>query len=125
MKQSPTDAVKRLVDQRIYDIAPRKMGAFLKAFDELALPVLLETLGHPIGFYVTQVGALNRFVQLWGFDDLTDYEQRCTARDNHPGAAAYAAATDGLIQKQEIALIRHVDFSTLASFHRIASGTSN
>ena len=57
---------KPLVDHRVYTIALRKMPEFLRVFNELAMPVLLQTLGHPIGFYTSVVGPQNQFIHLWG-----------------------------------------------------------
>ena len=37
---------KPVVDHRIYTIAPRGMAEFLKAFDQLAMPLLLKHLGE-------------------------------------------------------------------------------
>lgn len=97
---------KPLVDHRIYTIALRKMPEFLEVFHHLAMPVLLQTLGHPLGFYTSLVGPQNQFVHLWGYDCLADYEQRCAARDSHPDFAAYLAASGHLITAQETRLIR-------------------
>ena len=101
-------SAKPLVDHRIYTIALRKMPEFLEVFDRLAMPVLLQTLGHPLGFWVSHVGPLNQFVHLWGYDSLTDYETRCQARDTHPEFPAYLAASGHLITAQETRLIRRV-----------------
>ncbi len=97
---------KPLVDHRIYTIRPRRMGEFLEVFDRLAMPILRETLGHPLGFWTSLVGPQNQFVHLWGYDSLADYEQRCRARDTHPGFPAYLAASEHLIVAQETRLIR-------------------
>lgn len=105
MPPLPTPA-KPLVDQRIYTIALRKMPEFLEVFNRLAMPVLLQTLGHPLGFYTSLVGPQNQFVHLWGYDSLADYEQRCAARDSHPDFAGYLAASGHLITAQETRLIR-------------------
>lgn len=102
---------KSLVDHRIYTIALRKMPEFLEVFNRLAMPVLLETLGHPIGFYTSLVGPQNQFVHLWGYDDLADYERRCCARDTHPDFPAYLAASGHLIIAQETRLIKSVEMS--------------
>ena len=102
---------KALVDHRIYTIKLRKMPQFLEIFNRMALPVLLETLGNPLGFYTSMVGPLNQFVHLWGYDDLADYERRCDARDTHPDFPAYLAATADLIVAQETRLIRSVELS--------------
>ena len=101
-----TSVSKPLVDHRVYTIALRKMPEFLRVFNELAMPVLLQTLGHPIGFYTSLVGPQNQFIHLWGYDDLADYERRCLARDSHPDFPAYLAASGHLITAQETRLVR-------------------
>jgi len=104
---------KPLVDHRVYTIRLRKMGEFIEVFDRLAMPVLLRTLGHPLGFWTSLVGPQNQFVHLWGYDSLADYEERCKARDSHPGFAAYLAASGHLIVAQETRLIRSVALTSL------------
>ncbi len=99
---------KALVDHRIYTIRLRKMPEFLDVFNRLAMPILRETLGEPLGFYVSHVGPLNQFVHLWGYDDLADYERRCLARDTHPDFPAYLSASEHLIVAQETRLIKAV-----------------
>ena len=59
-----TSVSKPLVDHRVYTITLRKMPEFLRVFNELAMPVLLQTLGHPIGFYTSLVGPQNQFIHL-------------------------------------------------------------
>lgn len=102
-----------LVDHRVYTIRLRKMNEFIEVFDRLAMPLLLQTLGHPIGMYLSQVGPLNQFVHLWAYRDLADYEQRCKARDTHPDFPAYLSASEQLITAQETRLIRAVDLPSL------------
>ena len=99
---------KALIDHRIYTIALRKMPEFLEVFNRLAMPVLMQTLGTPLGFYTTWVGPQNQFVHLWGYDDLADYERRSRARDVDPEFPAYLAASEHLIVSQETRLIRGV-----------------
>ncbi len=100
---------KPLIDHRVYTIALRKMPEFLEVFNTLAMPVLMQTLGHPVGFYTSWVGPQNQFVHLWGYDDLADYERRCKARDTHPDFGAYLKASGHLITAQETRLIKAVD----------------
>ena len=107
---------KALVDHRIYTIRLRKMPEFLDVFNRLAMPILLETLGTPLGFYTSHVGPLNQFVHLWGYDDLADYERRCNARDSHPEFAAYLSASEHLITAQETRLIRQAPMPALAGW---------
>ena len=41
---------KPVIDHRIYTIRPRGMSEFIEVFDRLAMPILLEHLGAPLGF---------------------------------------------------------------------------
>lgn len=109
----PLEPRRPLVDHRIYTIRLRKMGEFIEVFDRLAMPILLKTLGHPLGFYTSQVGPLNQFVHLWAYEDLADYERRSAERDAHPDFPAYLAASERLIVAQETRLIRRVHLSNL------------
>lgn len=97
---------KPLIDHRTYTISLRKMPEFLDVFNRLAIPVLMQTLEHPVGFYTSLVGPQNQFVHLWAYDDLADYERRCCARDTHPDFPAYLQASVHLITAQETRLIR-------------------
>ncbi|MEJ8814046.1 NIPSNAP family protein [Variovorax ureilyticus] len=104
-----------LVDHRIYTIALRKMPEFLDVFDRLAMPILLQTLGHPLGFYTSVVGPQNQFVHLWAYESLADYEARSRARDTHPDFPAYLQASAHLITAQETRLIRAADLPSVRS----------
>jgi len=104
-----TVVARPIVDHRVYTIALRRMPEFLDVFDRLAMPVLLETLGHPLGFYTSLVGPQNQFVHLWAYESLADYEARSRARDAHPDFPAYLQASAHLITAQETRLIRAAD----------------
>jgi NIPSNAP len=106
----------QLVDHRVYTIALRKMPEFIDVFDRLAMPILLETLGHPLGFYTSLVGPQNQFIHLWAYASLADYETRCRARDTHPRFGEYLSASEHLILAQETRLIRHVSLASAAAF---------
>jgi len=105
---SASSLSKPLVDHRIYTITLRKMPEFLEVFNRLAMPILMQTLGHPVGFYTSLVGPQNQFVHLWAYESLADYERRCQARDTHPDFPAYLQASAHLITAQETRLIRAV-----------------
>jgi hypothetical protein len=105
--------IKPLVDHRIYTIRLRKMVEFIDVFDRLAMPILLRTLGHPLGFWTSVVGPQNQFIHLWGYDSLADYEHRSRERDAHPDFPAYLKASEHLIEAQETRLIRSAELASL------------
>lgn len=104
---------KPIVDHRVYTIRPRCMSAFLEAFDQLAMPILLRHLGPPLAFYVSSIGPLNQVVHLWGYDSLDDFERRSAARDADPDFAAYLHATRDLVVAQETRIIKPVHLRSL------------
>lgn len=114
-----------LVDHRVYTIRLRKMNEFLEVFDRLAMPILLRTLGQPLGFFVSHVGPLNQFVHLWGYASLSDYEARCQARDTHPDFPAYLSASEHLIVAQETRLIRRVELPSVAAWAAHGAGLAS
>lgn len=116
---------KPLIDHRTYTIALRQMPEFLEVFNRLAMPVLLQTLGQPLGFYTSLVGPQNQFVHLWAYEDLADYERRCRARDMHPDFGAYLAASGHLITAQETRLVRAVEMPALPGWPYIPSAAAS
>lgn len=106
-----------LVNLRYYTIIPRKMGEFLDVFDRLAMPVLIETLGAPIGFYTSTIGPLNQVVHLWAYRDFTDMETRWHARDTHPDFPAYLKASENLLISQEDRILRSFPLSSVSTSH--------
>lgn len=103
-----------IIDHRIYTIRLRKMNEFIEVFDRLAMPVLRETLGNPLGFYTSFVGPQNQFVHLWGYESLAEYERRSRLRDAHPDFAAYLKASEPYIVAQETRLVRATAMPSLA-----------
>jgi hypothetical protein len=110
--------LKPFVDHRIYTIRPRGMAEFLEIFDRLAMPVQIRHLGPPVGFYMSDIGALNQVVHLWGYESIADYDERRTARDRDPEWPAYLQASGHLIVAQESRIIRRVDFPGLSYLTR-------
>lgn len=106
---------KPFVDHRIYTIRPRGMTEFIEIFDRIAMPVQIRHLGTPVGFYMSDIGALNQVVHLWGYDSIADYDMRRTARDAAPEWPAYLQACAHLIVAQGSRIIRRIVFRTLAA----------
>jgi hypothetical protein len=105
---------KPFIDHRIYTIKPRGMAEFIDVFDHLAMPIQLRYLGVPVAFYMSDIGALNQVVHLWGYESIADYDERRTARDNDPEWPAYLQASAHLIVAQESRIIRRVEFKSLS-----------
>jgi len=102
-----------IVDVRCYSITPRKMNAYLKAFEEFGLPVQERNGLKLLGYFVHTVGSLNKVTHLWGFDSLADMEEKRAKRDADPAWAEYQSKTEGMVQAQENSLTRPAPFSPI------------
>ena len=102
-----------IVDVRIYNIVPRKMGEYLALFERHALPVLRRHLGEPLGYFVTEHGQLHQVVHLWGYESLADLERRRALRDADPQWQDYLGRTEGLVVSQENKLTRPTSWSAI------------
>lgn len=105
-----------IVEMRTYTMKPLRAAEFLALYEQLALPLQRKYLGHPIGFFVTEVGPLNQVVHLWGFDSLAERERRRHEMEGDPGWAVYRQRLRELdpLDHQESKLLKSVTFAAQA-----------
>ena len=77
-----------IVEQRTYVVKAGRTAEFLAAVETLGLPVMRPLLGGLIGYFVTEIGALNEVVHLWAYESLDDRARRPSV---HVGDEADAA----------------------------------
>ncbi|HMK68797.1 MAG TPA: NIPSNAP family protein [Stellaceae bacterium] len=102
-----------ILEQRTYRMKPGKTPDYLKAVETLGLPVMKETLGGLLGYFVTEVGPLNEVVHLWAYESLEDRARRRKACAAHPGWPAFLEAVRPCLERMESRVM------TPASFTRI------
>lgn len=95
-----------IVDHRTYNINPRMTPKFMTVFMEIAVPIMTEYFGKPVGIYLTEVGPQNQLIHMWQYDNYGDMEIKRAARDKDPRWAEYLQKTEGLLVSQETILIR-------------------
>ena len=100
-----------VVNIRTYTLVTRKMPAYLKLFEENALPVMQRHGIELMGYYTSVVGPQNQVVHLWRFDSLADMETKRSARDADPDWQAYLVQTEGLVLMQEDKVMKPAPFS--------------
>ena len=98
----------KIIDLRTYSIQPGRIGEYVKLYAEHGLPVQSRHLGQPLGYYVTEFGALNQAVHLWGYDSQADREEKRAALEADPDWTAYRKKSTalGLIVAQENKLLK-------------------
>lgn len=65
-----------IIEKRTYQLKPGAMHEFLKAYQEEGLNIQGPVLGNLLGYFVSEIGELNRVIQLWGFDTFEDRLKR-------------------------------------------------
>jgi hypothetical protein len=65
------------VEERIYTLHPGKIPAYLKLYEEEGMAIQTRILPAMVGYYSTEIGALNVVVHMWG------YEGRRAGQDRH------------------------------------------
>jgi TRAP-type C4-dicarboxylate transport system permease small subunit len=66
----------RYVECRSYLLKVGATDLYLRLYEAIGYPVQRDYLGEPIGFFFTEVGALNKVMHMWGYDSLDARAER-------------------------------------------------
>lgn len=65
-----------LVEMRTYVLHAGKLAAFLDGMEKEGLAIERPILGRLLGYYSSEIGALNQVIHLWGYDNFDERTQR-------------------------------------------------
>lgn len=99
------------VDHRAYTIPHGQMKEYLERYEAVGLALQRRYLGHHIGCYVSEIGALNQVIHLWGFASMADREVRRARMEQDPDWAAFRQSIAGTFTAQETRILRATSFS--------------
>jgi hypothetical protein len=102
-----------IVEERIYTIAVGKAKEWLDFYEAYGWPVQQRHLGRCIGFFVTEIGPLNKIVHLWAYDDLAHRERARATMMQDPDWAVFVKGTPHVVHDQESRILKPVSFSPL------------
>lgn len=102
-----------IIEKRTYQLKPGAMPEFLKIYEAEGLRLQSEALGRLLGYFVSEVGELNRVVQLWSFDSFEDRLQRRAALSASPEWRAYLGKAGSMVVHQENELLTPAPFSPI------------
>jgi NIPSNAP len=105
--------VPMIVEQRSYVVKAGRTADFLAAVETLGLPVMRPLLGGLIGYFVTEIGALDEVVHLWAYESLDDRARRRKAVAEHPGWPAFVAAVQPLLERAASRVMTPASFTPL------------
>ena len=102
-----------IIEQRIYELKPGTLHEFLKAYEAEGLAIQSEVLGQLLGYFVSEVGELNRVVQLWGFDSFEDRARRRADLSARAEWRAFLGKAVSMVVSQRNTLMSPAAFSPI------------
>jgi hypothetical protein len=91
------------------------MPAWLKAYEELGLPVQKRMLGQLLMFGVTEIGPINQVVFCWLYEGFGDRDRRRTAMAADPQWQEFGKVVGGLgaLKQQTVMALKPTAFSVV------------
>lgn len=102
-----------IVEQRIYELKPGASHDFLKAYEAEGLALQSEALGNLLGYFTSEIGDLNRVVQLWGFESFEERNRRRAALSANPAWRSFLGKVVTMVVSQRSELLTPACFSPI------------
>ncbi|MCW5692670.1 MAG: NIPSNAP family protein [Pseudolabrys sp.] len=102
-----------IVEERIYRIRTGRMARYLQLVRDKGLAIQQPILGHLIGYFTTEIGALSQVVHLWAYADLEDRTRRRQQLADDARWQAFVPKLSENIEQAENRILLPTDFSPL------------
>ncbi|HEX9648179.1 MAG TPA: NIPSNAP family protein [Alphaproteobacteria bacterium] len=101
----------KLVEMRTYRLKPGGPAQWMKTYEEQALKLQKEILGHLVGYYQTEIGPLNEVIHMWAYDGLDARAERRAKLASHPDWQKFIPNVRPLVETQESKILIPAPFS--------------
>lgn len=95
---------------RTYRLKTGKTADYINAVASEGIRIQQPHLGHLIGYYYSEIGALNEIVHIWAYESLDDRENRRTALAQDPAWLAFLPRIQCLIETMENRIMKPFPF---------------
>ena len=102
-----------IYEMRTYRMRVGTVPAYLKLVEEEGIAVQTSHLGHLVGYFSSDIGALNEIVHIWAYADLEDRENRRAALAADPRWQVFLPKIQALIEEMENKILKPAAFSPL------------
>lgn len=102
-----------ILEQRIYQLKPGALHEFIKTYEAEGLQIQRDTLGDLVGYFTTEIGELNRIVQIWRFPSFEERQRRRAQLSAMPEWRALLGKIGPLIVAQQSELLTATSFSPI------------
>jgi hypothetical protein len=94
----------------MYVLQIGKAAEYFKNYEQFGLRVQLKHLPNLVGYYVTEVGELNKVIHLWAYDSLDERDRQRAAMQADPEWHAYLAKNRPFMVSQETRIMKCAPF---------------
>jgi len=101
------------VEMRTYTLHPGKIAAYLGLYESEGMAIQKPILGRMVGYYSTEIGALNQIVHMWAYEDLKERSEKRARLQADPRWQEYLKKTGPLLVSQESKILNPAPFMTL------------
>ena len=103
-----------IYEMRTYRMKVGSVPAYLKLVEEEGIAVQKEHLGQLVGYFSSEIGALNEIVHVWAYADLIDRAERRARLAADPRWRAFLPKIQALIETMENKILLPAPFSPLS-----------
>lgn len=96
----------RYIECRSYLLKVGTTDRYLGLYEAIGYPVQRDYLGEPIGFFVTEVGTLNKVMHMWGYDSLDARAERRSRLFADPRWLEFLKQSWPLVESQTTEILR-------------------
>ncbi len=100
-----------LYELKTYTLRPDRMQDCLKAYEEEGYAFFKPYEDKLHGYFTTEVGPLNRLIQVWKFDGHDDRDAMLNSLRGDPAFGAFAARLSPMFQDREAVLMKPAPFA--------------
>jgi len=99
-----------IVDVRTYTAKPGQLGAWMKLYEEQAWQMQLKYLQKCLGFYMVDIGTINRVVHVWEYPDTGARERMRSEMEKDPAWEPFRNKSGSFFVTQENRIMKPVPF---------------
>lgn len=96
----------KYVECRSYILKVGTTQRYLQLYESIGYPVQRRYLGEPLGFFFTEIGALNKIIHMWGYDSLDDRAERRARLFADPDWMEFLEQSWPIVETQTTELLR-------------------
>jgi hypothetical protein len=99
-------------EMRVYTLQPGKTAAFQELIEKEALPIISK-YSKLVGWWSTEIGALNEVVHIWAYEDMNHRERSRKAQGEDTQLQAFRPKAQAMIVSQYNKILVPANFSPL------------